>query len=213
MSHSLWIGIQGGTCAGKTKVSHALANVLGSQQTLVLSLDSFYLPFDKGRHSPLAHNFDDPVSLDWDIIHQTCESLAHGTEAIIPSYDFISGLRSGTRIVKSRPYVIVEGIFAYWSPALFKRFDLRVFVDVPQDIGLLRRLRRDVAVGARGWSLQDAIEYYEAFTRPAHSRYVEPGKIHAHILLNGEEDLAANVEKVREHITKLLLAKSDNRIE
>jgi len=203
MSHSLWIGIQGGSCAGKTTLSQALAHALGIEQTLVLSLDSFYLPFDKIRNPVLVHNFDDPSSLDWDAIHEACDLLACGADATIPSYDFASGLRSGTRIVKSRPIIIIEGIFVYYSRALLSRLKLRIFIDIPQDVGLVRRLRRDVADGARGWSLQDALQYYEAFTRPAHSLHVEHGKMHADILLNGEDHLASHIARVLSHINDL----------
>ena len=46
-NEQLWIGIQGGSCAGKSTVAEALEKKLGTDSTLVIALDQFYFPFDR----------------------------------------------------------------------------------------------------------------------------------------------------------------------
>jgi len=57
-------------------------------------------------------------------------------------------------------------------------FDLKIFVDVPADIRILRRTRRDIV--ERGRSLDGVISQYLNFVRPMHEEFVEPTKRYAH---------------------------------
>jgi uridine kinase len=60
----IWIGIQGGTCAGKTTFANELANALGNQNTSIICLDAFFKPYDRKANAAnvTAHNFDHPSS-------------------------------------------------------------------------------------------------------------------------------------------------------
>jgi uridine kinase len=167
---------------------------LGAERVLSISLDSFYHPFDKRIQDPTEHNFDHPLSLDWALIDETCSLLADGRNATIPDYDFVTGMRRGTISVRPRPFIVVEGLHAFWSASLLAKYDLKIFVDVSSDVGLARRLRRDVCEGARGWSLGAALVSYETFTRPAFESIVAPGRRHADLILNGDTGLVENIQ-------------------
>ena len=60
-------------------------------------------------------------------------------------------------------------------------FDIRIFVDTPDDIRLIRRLQRDVA--ERGRTVQSVIDQYLATVRPMHLKFVEPSKRHADVII------------------------------
>jgi len=57
---------------------------------------------------------------------------------------------------------------------LRRLLDLKVFVDTPADLRLMRRIQRDVA--ERGRSLESVLRQYLQTVRPMHERYVEPTK-------------------------------------
>ena len=59
--------------------------------------------------------------------------------------------------------------------------DLKVFVDTPDDIRFIRRLRRDIA--ERGRTVESVCEQYEATVRPMHMQFVEPSKRHADVII------------------------------
>src|SRR6267143_2130492 len=90
---SVWIGIQGGTCAGKTTIAQTLASYLDPTDTLILGLDQFYRPVEKGwlKNSP-TRNFDDPSSLDWNSFRQAALTLEAGLTAEVALYDGLSKL-------------------------------------------------------------------------------------------------------------------------
>jgi uridine kinase len=86
-----------------------------------------------------------------------------------------------TRSVDPKPIVIVEGILIFVDPRLLEQMDIKVFVDTPDDIRFIRRLRRDIA--ERGRTLESVIEQYVETVRPMHMQFVEPSKRHADVII------------------------------
>ncbi|HEV8590968.1 MAG TPA: uridine kinase, partial [Pyrinomonadaceae bacterium] len=82
--------------------------------------------------------------------------------------------------------------------------DVRVFVDTPDDIRLMRRLRRDVT--ERGRSFERTLEQYEKTIRPMHFEFVEPSKRHADIIIPEGAQTGITIEVlcsiVREKLSK-----------
>ena len=100
----------------------------------------------------------------------------------MPLYDFRTHTRlNETRLVEPKPIVIVEGILIYADPRLLEQMDIKVFVDTPDDIRFIRRLRRDIA--ERGRTVESVIEQYRATVRPMHMQFVEPSKRHADVII------------------------------
>ena len=77
--------------------------------------------------------------------------------------------------------VVVEGILVLWEPTLRERFDLKVYIDAPADLRLIRRLRRDVA--ERGRTTESIIDQYLRTVRPAHDQFIEPSKRYADVII------------------------------
>src|SRR6267142_2298854 len=83
--------------------------------------------------------------------------------------------------VEPRPSVIVEGILIFAEARLLKEMDIKVFVDTPDDIRFIRRLRRDIA--ERGRTAESVIEQYLLTVRPMHLQFVEPSKREADVII------------------------------
>ena len=77
--------------------------------------------------------------------------------------------------------IIVEGILIFVDPRLLEQMDIKVFVDTPDDIRFIRRLRRDIA--ERGRTVESVIEQYMGTVRPMHMQFVEPSKRHADVII------------------------------
>ena len=108
--------------------------------------------------------------------------LKSGEAIDLALYDFRTHMRMNeTRSVQPKPIVIVEGILIYADPRLLEQMDIKVFVDTPDDIRFIRRLRRDIA--ERGRTVESVIEQYLATVRPMHMQFVEPSKRHADVII------------------------------
>jgi uridine kinase len=181
------IGIQGGSCAGKTTLADAVRGA-SHRRVTTIEIDSFFYTADRlATADPLAMNFDDPVSIDWDLLRGALQTLRSGASASIPSYDYVSGKRGPLACACPTPVLIIEGLWAFCDPEVYSALDLRIFIDVPPDIRLSRRIRRDVlGPRPRGWAIGGLLDYYERYSRPMHATFVEPGRHLADIVVNGE---------------------------
>lgn len=177
------IGICGGTGSGKTTIARAIVEAVGGGNVVLVEQDSYYrnladMPLDE-RHQA---NFDHPDSIDSDMLVNHLMRLKQGLTAEMPLYDFKTHTRSDRiEIIEPKPVVIVEGILIFAEPRVLDLLDVRVYVDTPDDIRFIRRLKRDIA--ERGRTVESVIEQYYRTVRPMHFEFVVPSKRHADIII------------------------------
>jgi len=179
----MFIGICGGTGSGKTTIARAIVDAVGAERVVLIEQDSYYrnladMPLDE-RHQA---NFDHPDSIDSDMLVDHLIRLKQGLTVEMPLYDFVTHTRSDRiEIIEPRPVVIVEGILIFSEPRVLHLLDVRIFVDTPSDVRLMRRLRRDII--ERGRTFERTMAQYERTIRPMHFEFVEPSKRHADIII------------------------------
>ena len=177
------IGVAGGSNSGKTTIATRLAELIGPERLSLIKLDSYYV---ERRDEPLEQraqaNYDHPDAFDWDLLNDHLAALTAGASVQVPVYDYTIHERSDRfDTVPAARVVVVEGILVLWEPRLRERFDLKIFVDTPADLRIIRRLQRDVA--ERGRSPESILEQYLATVRPSHERFIEPSKRHADVIV------------------------------
>ena len=89
---------------------------------------------------------------------------------------------------------MVEGLFALYYSALRPLYQLRVYIDTPDDLCLERRIKRDVQ--DRGRTPESVLRQYEATVRPASVAFVRPSAVHADLAVDGAGALDWKVERV-----------------
>ena len=82
--------------------------------------------------------------------------------------------------------------------------DIKIFVDTPLDICLLRRIQRDTV--ERGRTVDSILEQYQKTVRPMYLQFIEPSKRYADIIipLGGKNEIAIDIIKTK--MNSLLLA-------
>ncbi len=188
------IGICGGTGSGKTTIARAIVRSVGAENVVLVEQDSYYrnladMPLDE-RHQA---NFDHPDSIDSDMLVNHLMRLKQGLAVEMPLYDFVTHTRSDKiETIEPKPVVIVEGILIFAEVRVLDLLDVRVFVDTPDDIRLMRRLRRDIT--ERGRTFDRTLEQYERTIRPMHFEFVEPSKRHADIIIPEGSNTGITIE-------------------
>ena len=177
------IGICGGTGSGKTTVANRILEAVSTEDVIFLQQDSYYRNLDQ---MPLDFrqqvNFDHPDAIDNDLLVEHVRALKRGEAVELPIYDFKThARRAETLHMEPRPIIIIEGILVFAEKRLLDEMDIKVYVDTPDDIRFIRRLRRDVA--ERGRTAESVIEQYLATVRPMHMQFVEPSKRCADVII------------------------------
>jgi uridine kinase len=177
------VGLAGGSGRGKSAFARALAGVLGPARVATLSYDAYYR--DRGdlpAAERAALNYDVPDALDTALFLEDLRRLRAGRPARPPRYCFSTHRRVGEdAIVEPRAVVLVEGILLLHDAAARLMLDLAIFLDVPDQIRLARRIARDI--GERGRTRRSVLSQFEATVRGAHAAHVEPTKAFADLVI------------------------------
>ena len=203
-SKPLIIGLVGGSGSGKTTVARAILDALGGVDAAFLDQDAYYKDLHTLSIEERARiNFDHPDALDNDLLVAHLQALANGIPIEKPTYDFARHTRAEATIrVEPRDVVLVDGILLFADARLRRLFDIKIFVDVADDIRFIRRLQRDVA--ERGRSMESVIAQYLATVRPMHLEFVEPSKRHADVILPEGGHNVIGVEMVQARVREEL---------
>lgn len=188
------IGIAGGSGSGKTTFAKKVLDKIGTDNSLILSMDSYYLniqpeEFYTQNKNP---NFDHPAAFDWELLSEHLKLLKEGKSIEAPEYDFSKNARSNETItITPKKLIIFEGIFALFDKDIRKSLDIKCFLHVDSDIRFTRRLHRDV--NERGRSLESVISQYYETVRPMYQKYLDPQKQFADFTVGEETDVAAEI--------------------
>lgn len=188
------IGIAGGSGSGKTTFAKKVLDKIGIENSLILSMDSYYL--DKQPEEFYSQNgnpnFDHPAAFDWELLNEHISRLKLGESINAPEYDFTTNSRKSDTIeITPKKIVIFEGIFALFDKSIRKNLDIKTFLHVDSDIRFTRRLHRDV--NDRGRSLESVIAQYYETVRPMYQKYLDPQKQFADFTVGEETDVAAEI--------------------
>ena len=177
------IGISGGTGSGKTTVANRILESVRADEVVFIQQDLYYrdlkdMPLDYRN----AANFVHPDAVDNELLINHLKKLKAGEPVELPIYDFRTHSRlPATTRVEPKAIVIVEGILIFAEPRLLEQMDIKIFVDTPDDLRFIRRLRRDIA--ERGRTLDSVIDQYIATVRPMHMQFIEPSKRFADVII------------------------------
>ncbi len=202
------VGIAGASGSGKSYLANHIvdfASRLGIRENLtVLHEDSYY--HDQNRLSfqqRQSTNYDHPNAFDHNLLAEHLEKFLAGEKFNAPVYDYTNHNRSvASNSIEPTKVLIVEGILVLHEPKLRELFNLKLFVDVPLDICLARRIRRDSI--ERGREIVSILDQFENSVRPMHFQFVEPTRVFADLVVPNVLDnhvaaeLVAN--QIRSHI-------------
>ena len=194
------VAIAGGTASGKSTLVRMLCE--GVPGSAVLELDWYYRDqADKSAEERSRTNYDAPDAIELDRVTEDVKRLVAGQAVEAPVYDFAVHTRAaGSRRIEAPPVLWVDGLHALTYAPLREVCALTVFVEVPADVRLIRRIRRDMA--ERGRSLESVLDQYLDQVRPMHEQWVAPGRACADLVVEGDGSPEAAVVAIKAALTR-----------
>ena len=193
------LGIAGCTGSGKTTLTAELARTLGG---IHFHIDTYYRDL---AHLPLEErarqNFDHPSLIESSLLVAQVAALARGEAIERPIYDFASYTRvlgpdgiGLTETVQPSAFLLIEGIFALHFAELLPYYQLRIYIDTPDELCFERRLKRDIE--QRGRTPEVVRHQYESTVRPSSVAFVRPSAANADLVVDGTGALDWKVELI-----------------
>jgi uridine kinase len=199
------LGVAGCSGSGKTTLTAELARTLGG---IHFHIDTYYRDL---AHLPLEErarqNFDHPSLIESPLLVTHLAALARGEAIERPLYDFATYTRvlgpngiALTETVRPSAFLLIEGIFALHFTELLPFYQLRIYVDTPDEVCFQRRLQRDIA--ERGRTPEIVRQQYEATVRPSSLAFVRPSAANADLSVDGTGALDWKVELVMAQMSR-----------
>ena len=131
------------------------------------------------------------------------KSFKAGQAVEVPVYDYEEHQRS-EEIETLGPcqILIVEGILLLHRAAVREIVDLSVFVSVPEEVCLRRRIRRDVA--KRGRTRESVLAQYEKTVGPMFREFVKPSMDHADLVIENSTEEPPSMDELLKRIRDLV---------
>ncbi|MDD3056672.1 MAG: uridine kinase, partial [Sphaerochaeta sp.] len=175
------IGITGGSGSGKSTIVRKISEVCSD--FVFIPQDNYYRSATFiSNENITAFNFDHPDAFDMELMHEQLKMLKEGKSIEMPLYDFVHHRRKEERVlVEPKPLVIIEGLMVLYDKQIRDLLDLKLYVDTPDDIRFIRRLKRDIA--ERGRTVDSVCNQYLEVVRPGHFNFNEPTKVFADLII------------------------------
>ena len=128
---------------------------------------------------------------------RTLRALAHGDSIERPVYDFSPRTRAcPTAPSRSAParFSSSKGYSRSTIRNCLPLYQLRVYIDTPEELCFERRLKRDIE--ERGRTSSRLRSQYESTVRPSSVSYVRPSAVNADLIVDGAGALDWKVERV-----------------
>lgn len=197
------IAIAGPSASGKTlfaKTLHdELIDELGVDGISILYEDAYY---HEQSHLTMAeresNNYDHPDAFDHDLLSSHLKQLVENKTIQRPAYCYKTHTRlKETTDFPSTKIILVEGILLLSNKTLRESFDIKVYMDTPLDICLIRRIQRDLV--ERNRSIESITQQYLATVRPMYYKFIKPSKADADIVITqgGKNRMAIEVLKAK----------------
>ena len=194
---TILIAITGGSGSGKSTLALALQRAMPPCAATLISEDWYYRDCSAFPDFDAAtFDFDDLIIRDHDLMVTHLQALRGGQSVTAPEYDFATHSRkadAGTP-VKPAPVIIVDGSHLLCVAEVAAVFDLRVFLDTPDDVRFIRRLLRDQI--ERGRTARSVVDQYLHTVRPAHERLTAPSKMRADVVVNDPTTTVDNPDMI-----------------
>jgi len=183
MKKPFLIAVSGGSGSGKSTIVRMIADAFLESEVLIFSQDHYYKDLS---HLPKKKrdevNFDHPDSIDDTLLLEHITQLLEGKSIPRPTYDFASHTRlKETVSIKPKPTIVFDGIFTLAFEKIRNLTQLKIFMEVGDDLRFIRRLQRDME--ERGRSVESVIKQYIETVRPMHIQNIESTKPYADLVV------------------------------
>jgi phosphoribulokinase len=174
------LGIVGDSAAGKTTLTRGLVRILGESQVRDVSADHYHR-YDRRQRAERGLTPLDPDCNYLDILEQHLGHLRAGEPVLKPVYSHRDGTFQPPEYVRPGQFTIVEGLLGFRTKAMRESYDVRVFLDPPEELRRKWKVQRDCS--RRGYTTDQVLE--ELDRREADSEsYIRPQRRYADIVIS-----------------------------
>ena len=173
------MAIAGDSGTGKTTVTKGLVEALGRDRITSVGADDYHR-YDREERKELPFTPLNPECNYVDIMEQHLHHLSLRQPILKPIYNHDKGTLDRPEYVEPRDFVIVEGLLPLHTDSARAAFDIKVYLDPPEEIRIAWKLKRDTS--KRGYT-EDEVRKDLKKREPESEAFIRPQRAHADIVV------------------------------
>jgi phosphoribulokinase len=180
MPRPILLGICGDSGAGKTTLTRGLVRILGEDQVTHIDGDHYHR-HSRARRAELGITPLHPDANHLDILEQHLVHLRAGDAILKPVYRHRDGTLAPAEYVVPTQFTVVEGMLGFHTAAMRETYDVRLFLEPPEDLRRRWKVQRDCS--RRGYTTDEVLA--ELDRREADSEtFIAPQRRYADIVVS-----------------------------
>ncbi len=193
MPRPITLGVVGDSGAGKTTISRGIVRVLGTENATHVSTDDYH-KFDRKQRAERNITPLHPGCNYIDIIAQHLAHVRRGEPILKPVYQHTDGTFGPPVYVEPAPFAVVEGLLGYHTEEMRDAYDVRVYLDPPEELRRRWKVARDCS--RRGYTTDQVLAELDR-REPDSEAFIRPQRAFAHIVVSfrpGESEAQENLD-------------------
>ena len=179
MPRPIILGVVGDSAAGKTTITRGLVRILGDANVTHVCTDDYHR-YDRTRRAELDITPLDPECNYIDVMAQHLLHLRRGEPILKPVYNHSDGTFDAPVYIAPNPFTVVEGLLGYHTPEMRECYDVRVYLNPPEDLRRKWKVARDTS--RRGYTTDKVLTELDR-REPDSAAYIRPQEQHADIVI------------------------------
>jgi phosphoribulokinase len=190
------LGLVGDSASGKTTLTNGLADILGLDRVTSICTDDYHR-YDRKERAKIGITALHPDCNYLDILEQHLRLLRDGEPILKPVYDHSNGTLTRPEYIVPREFVIAEGLLGFTTARMRECFDVKVYLDPPEDLRRVWKVRRDTT--KRGYTPEQVLAELEK--RETDSRdFIRPQRVHADMVVRFSPPKGVSAEEANGHL-------------
>ena len=179
-SRPVMLAIAGDSATGKTTLTRGIVQALGVDRVASICVDDYHR-YDREERHGLPFTALHPDCNYVEIMEQHLQLLANGHSVLKPVYNHGNGCLERPVLVEPRDFVVAEGLLPLSTKISRACFDVRVYLDPPEEVRRVWKLNRDT--GKRGYSEEQVLGELER-REPESEAFIRPQRAHADLVVS-----------------------------
>ncbi len=190
------LGIVGDSGSGKTTITRGLVRVLGSEMVTHFCTDDYHR-FDRRQRAERNVTPLDPECNYLDVLTQHVGHLRANEAVLKPVYRHADGTFGPPEYFTPERFVVAEGLLAFHLPELRQMFDVRVYLDPPEELRRRWKVARDCA--RRGYRTDDVLAELDLREQDSEA-FIRPQRHHADVVVSFRVGASDDPDKLDAHL-------------
>jgi phosphoribulokinase len=180
MPRPIMLSIAGDSGSGKTTITRGVVRVLGDDKVTHFCADDYHR-YDRRQRAERDITPLDPACNYIDVLTCDIRHLRHNEAILKPVYRHTDGTFGPPVYMSPARFVVAEGLLINHTAELREMFDIRVYLNPPEDVRRRWKVARDCS--RRGYSTDQVLSELDRRERDSEA-YIRPQRHYADIIVS-----------------------------